>query len=192
MGQAHRNDPTLIQACLDGKQNAWGELVERYERLVYSVAMKSRLSPSDADDVFQTVFISLYRNLDQLKDQERLSAWLITTTHRESWRVSRRKQRTLNSEEFDLLEPVSMTEDEVEAAERQQLVREGLKELGGPCEALLSALFLGVDEPVYEQVAKQLGIPVGSIGPTRARCLKKLEQILSRKGFTDNPDNEVD
>lgn len=182
--QPIRNDPTLIQACLDGKQEAWNALVERYERLVYSVALKARLSPSDSDDVFQSVFISLYRNLSQLKDQQRLSAWLITTTHRESWRVARRRQRTLSSEEAEALEPVTVSPDELEAQERQQLVREGLRELGGPCEALLGALFLGADEPVYDEVAKQLGIPVGSIGPTRARCLKKLEQILSRKGFT--------
>ena len=186
MGQMHRNDPTLIQACLDGKQGAWDTLVERYQRLVYSVALKSRLSQSDADDVFQTVFISLYRNLAQLKDQDRLSAWLITTTHRESWRVSKRRGKTSSIDDANALEPVSVDPDELVATERQQIVRESLTELGGPCERLLKALFLGADEPAYDEIAKQLGIPVGSIGPTRARCLKKLEQIISKKGFADD------
>ncbi|MBI5863956.1 MAG: sigma-70 family RNA polymerase sigma factor [Planctomycetes bacterium] len=89
MSRSNTSDPSLVQACLDGSQQAWNELVDRYERLVYSVALKSRLSAADADDVFQTVFFSLHRNLPQLKDQARLSAWLITTTHRESWRVAR-------------------------------------------------------------------------------------------------------
>lgn len=185
MGQAHRNDPTLIQACLDGKQGAWDSLVERYERLVYSVALKSRLSPSDADDVFQTVFVSLYRNLSQLVDHERISAWLITTTHRESWRTAKRRKKLLSYDDSDAIEPESFDPDQLLALERQQVVRESLSELGGPCEKLLTALFLGTDNPAYDQVAAQLGIPVGSIGPTRARCLKKLEQIISGKGFME-------
>ena len=83
---AYRSDPRLIQACLAGDEVAWSELVEKYERLVLSVARKCGLSDTDADDVFQIVFTILYRRLEARTDQTRLSSWLITTTYRESWR----------------------------------------------------------------------------------------------------------
>src|SRR5215510_15119844 len=127
----NRSDSSLVQACLDGQQGAWDAVVERYERLVYSVALKSRLSPSDADDVFQAVFLSLYRNLSQVRDQARLSAWLITSTHREAWRVARRRLKTVDDLALNA-EPAALEPDEVEAVERQHLVRQSLTELGPP------------------------------------------------------------
>lgn len=177
-----RSDPSLVQACLDGQQAAWDALVDRYERLVYSVALKSRLSASDADDVFQSIFLSLYRNLAQVRDQARLSSWLITSTHREAWRVAKRRLKTID-EDAGGNEPSVLDSDLVETAEQQHLVRQSLRELGPPCEALLKALFYQADEPAYEKIAAELDMPIGSIGPTRSRCLKKLERILSRHGF---------
>lgn len=85
----HGSDPALVQACLDGAETAWETLVERYGRLVYAIARRSGVSPEDADDVFQVVFTTLFRRLHGLRDQTRLSSWLITVTHRESWRVAR-------------------------------------------------------------------------------------------------------
>lgn len=180
----NRSDGALVQACIEGQQAAWDVLVDRYERLVYSIALKSRLSPSDADDVFQTVFLSLYRNLSHVRDHARLSAWLITSTHREAWRVARRRLKSLDDQTLNA-EPAALDPDEVESAERQQLVRQSLTELGPPCESLLKALFFQADEPAYDQIARELDMPIGSIGPTRARCLKKMERILARLGFDD-------
>jgi RNA polymerase sigma factor (sigma-70 family) len=182
MNLSNRTDPSLVRACLDGQPRAWDALVERYERLVYSVALKSRLSPSDADDVFQMVFLSLYRNLSQVRDQARLSAWLITCTHREAWRVAKRRMKTLDDASAEF-EPSAFDPDEIEADEQQHIVRQSLTELGGPCEDLLKALFFQTDEPAYDEIAARLAMPIGSIGPTRARCLKKLERILSHHGF---------
>lgn len=184
MGFQNRDDHGLVLACLQGQQAAWDALVERYERLVYSVALKSGIAPADADDVFQAVFISLFRNLESLKDESRVSAWLITTSYRESWRVAKRRQKA-GSDEIAREEPAAPSSDELEALERQQLVRQALTELGGPCQTLLTALFLGKDEVRYDAIARELGIPIGSIGPTRARCLKKLEKILAKHGFAD-------
>lgn len=189
MGIHNRDDHALVVACLQGQQAAWDALVVRYERLVYSIALKSGLAAADADDVFQAVFISLYRNLESLKDVARVSAWLITTTHRESWRVAKRRQKA-GSDEIARAEPAEINPDEVEAAERQHVVRQGLTELGGPCQALLTALFLGKDEVRYDVIARELDIPIGSIGPTRARCLKKLEKILARFGFTPETESQ--
>ena len=86
---AYRSDPRLIARCVDGDQAAWDDLVDRYGRLVYSIARRYGLD-ADADDVFQNVFSALFRSLDRLRDKGRLSSWLITTTHRECWRVGRR------------------------------------------------------------------------------------------------------
>lgn len=178
----YRDDSTLVEACLNGDPRAWQYLVERYGRLVYSIPRRYGLSDSDADDVHQSVFLQFHRNLSQLEDRSRVTAWLITTAHRESWRVGKRagKYPQLDERIHDVSAP---DEDELLRWERQHLIREGLKRLGGKCEALLSELFLAKSEVSYEDVAERLGIPVGSIGPTRARCMKKLEEILLQMGY---------
>ncbi|MHC4949076.1 MAG: RNA polymerase sigma factor [Planctomycetota bacterium] len=176
----HRSDPALVQACLRGDRAAWDRLVDQYGRLVYSIAHRYGLEEGDADDVFQAVFLVLFRRLETLKDQTRLSAWLITTTHRECWRIGRRSEVPgLEETITDLGEP---SEEQSERWERQHLVRLGLERLGGRCQELLQALFLEGAETGYESIAARLGMPVGSIGPTRARCFAKLERILSELG----------
>lgn len=117
------------------------------------------------------------------------SAWLITTTHRECWRIGRNRNRTLDLE-HDFAD-VSQPEDaRIEQWERQQLVRQALEELGGTCEELLSALFLTPAVEDYERIAGRLNMKVGSIGPTRARCFKKLEPILKRLGLEPPAETE--
>jgi RNA polymerase sigma factor (sigma-70 family) len=183
---AYRSDPKLVGRCLDGDQSAWNEIVERYGRLVYSVARRYGLDDADADDVFQGVFAALFQHLDRLRDQTRLSSWLITTTHRTCWRIGRRPG---GPEDLDQrIVDVSAPSDENAAQwEQQQLVREGLARLGGQCEALLTALFLEPGTPDYDAVAARLEMPRGSIGPTRARCFKKLERILVELGIDPGP-----
>jgi RNA polymerase sigma factor (sigma-70 family) len=174
----HEPASKLIAACLRGEQRAWNELVDQYGRLVYSIPRRYRLSDSDADDVFQAVFLNLYRNLDHLRDGERLSAWLITTTHRECWRVGKASSRYV---ELDAMIPDvgSPSDEQIADWEQQHLIRQALADIGGRCEALLKALFLDRLEPSYEEIAARIGIPIGSIGPTRARCLEKLARRLA-------------
>jgi RNA polymerase sigma factor (sigma-70 family) len=178
----YRSDPNLVQACLDGKQSAWDELVERYGRLVYSIARDCGLAETDAEDAFQNVFLVLHRRLETLRDQTKLTSWLITTTRRECWRVARRSRRT---SEHDLLEIDAAEAERTREWEQAQDVREALERLGGRCEELLTALFLDPRQPNYEQIAARLGMPLGSIGPTRARCFQKLEQILRDLGVQE-------
>jgi RNA polymerase sigma factor (sigma-70 family) len=176
------SDPDLVQACLEGDETAWTTLVERYQRLVLSVARKSGLSEADADDVFQIVFTTLFRRLEGLRDQTRLSSWLITTTYREAWRLGKNTSRHMALEDaiVDVGKPPA---DLVAEAEREQLVRDAMARLDVRCHDLLTALFLADDVPSYDQIAAQFGMPVGSIGPTRARCFKKLEAILIELGL---------
>ena len=176
------SDPELVQACLAGDRAAWDEVVARYGRLVYAIPFRCGLDASDADDVFQNVFTILLRRLEGLRDQTRLSSWLITTTYRESWRHSREKRRGGPLDE-DLVHEGAPPLEEVVRGEREQQVREALSALDDRCQALLTALFLDPDEADYATIADRLGMPIGSIGPTRARCFRKLETALAELGF---------
>lgn len=180
-----RSDPELIRRCIEGDQAAWDRLVDQYGRLVYSIPRGYGMSADDADDVFQNVFVIVYRKLSTLKDLTRLSSWLITTTHRECWRL-RRSHEVPVEDDLPRL-PEEAAPDDVERWERQQTVRELLDRLGDPCRALLTALFLDSSEPSYARIAERLGIPVGSIGPTRARCFRKLEKLMRSAGFDPLP-----
>ena len=182
----YQDDPKLITACLAGKQNAWDELVERYGRLIYSIPRKYGFCDADADDVYSSVFTILFRKLDTVRDQSRLAAWIIRTTHRECYRIGKKANRYTELDHLieDVSEPAP---DQLMQWEHQQLVREGLIQLGGRCQELLTALFMEQANPDYEAIADQLGMKVGSIGPTRARCFEKLEKILLEMGL--NPKN---
>lgn len=176
------SDADLVQACLDGDAGAWDELLHRYGRLVYSIPRRYGFSDADADDVFQVVLTILFRKLDTIRDRDRLSAWLIRTTHRECYRIGKKSGRysELDRDIEDVNEPSDL---DAELWERRQLVRQGLRRLGGRCEQLLTALFVVAGQPDYETIARQLDMRVGSIGPTRARCFGKLEKILIELGL---------
>ncbi len=178
------SDADLVQACLDGDAAAWDEVLRRFGRLVYSIPRRYGFSDADADDVFQTVLTILFRKLDTIRDRDRLSAWLIRTTHRECYRIGKQSGRyaELDRDIEDVNEP---TGEDAELWERRQLVRQGLRRLGGRCEQLLTALFVTPGQPSYETIARQLDIKVGSIGPTRARCFEKLEKILVVLGLAE-------
>ena len=178
----YRPDPEIIHACLRGDQRAWNLLVDRYSRLVYSVPRRFGLNESDAGEVAQNVFLTLFRKLDTLGDHLLLARWLLTTAHRETWRIgkARRKYSELDAIMPDVSSP---SDEQLEQWERQQIVREALDRLGGRCKTLLAALFRGPGKPDYEAVARELDMPVGSIGPTRARCFAKLEPILRELGL---------
>lgn len=178
------SDTELIQACLVGDQLAWEELVDRYGRLVYAIPRRMGLSATDADDVFQEVFAALVRSLGSVRDQARLSAWLITTTRRECWRRGRATARARESELTEAIEDGgSGPAEEVVRWEREQGVRQAMRRLDERCRELLTALFLDPATPSYDAIAARLGMRVGSIGPTRARCFKKLDAILRELGF---------
>lgn len=183
---ADQDDPALIEMCLAGSQDAWTELVRRYSRLVYSIALKSGLDDDGAADVVQDVFTIVLRRLESLRDTERFSAWLITTSHRESWRArKRRPEQPLD----DAIEPVDddpTAAEQVIAWEEASIVHRALAKLGGRCQRLLHMLFLQEPRPSYESIADDLGISIGSIGPTRGRCLKGLKGQIEALGMTDH------
>lgn len=188
---AESSDPELIAACLEGDHEAWEALLARYRRLIYSIPLKSRLSPDDAADIFQSVCLKLYEKLDTLRDHERISSWLITTTARASWRVSARQRREQQAFPADdegvsdslteLAATAPLADEEREMLERQQIIREGVESLPARCRDLITMLFYEKDELSYAEIARRMNMPVPSVGPTRARCLEKLKKLLQGK-----------
>ncbi len=185
----HRADPALVAACLAGDELAWQELVNRYGRLVYSIPRRMGMSDADAEDVFQNVFSTVLRALPSLQDQTRLSSWLITTTRRESWKVAGRSRANAHADVDEMAEILPDISDEpvadIERLEREHAVHAALARLDQKCRDLLTSLFLNPDDQSYEEIAARLGMAIGSIGPTRARCFRKLEPILREAGLDE-------
>jgi RNA polymerase sigma factor (sigma-70 family) len=176
-----RNDPPvtdLVMRARNSDQQAWDALVERYAPLIWSICRRYRLSGADADDVGQTVWLHLVDQLDRLRDPVALAGWLATTTRRECLHVRRAAQRLQASGQVPGAEDIPdqhapIAEDELLTAERHTALREALTQLPPRCQQLMVLLL--EDPPLpYAQISARLGIPVGSIGPSRARCLNKL------------------
>lgn len=187
---AERQDRELVADCLKGDRTAWETLMLRYQRLIYSIPIKARLSPDDAADVFQTVCLKMLENLSKLRDHEKVSSWLITTATRESWRVSARRRSEAapsrdEDDDFDAIKDLPdmgpLADQRGVEMERQQAVREAVDSLAERCRELLTMLFYKEDEFSYTDIAQRMRMPVSSIGPTRARCLEKLKRALEGK-----------
>lgn len=168
-----RVDNDLIEHCLAGDQAAWQDLVNKYQRLVYSVAHTLCPQPEDVSDVFQQVWMELYQQLAQLRQVKALPAWLITVTRRRSYALIRSKHGSeqLNEELPDLTR-------RLEAIEHEHAVERGLTQLPERCRRLIDLLYFRMDEPSYAEISKEMKMPVSSVGPTRSRCLEKLRKLL--------------
>jgi RNA polymerase sigma factor (sigma-70 family) len=178
-------DSELVSLCLQGDTQAWEALIVRYKRLIYSIPVRFGLSSADASDVFQAVCLKLIEHLQGLKDETKVSAWLITTTTRQCIHLKSLRQREPGAEE-DYEEPPDPADD-LEAlriqTEEQQTVREAVEQLPQRCRALLELLYFDPKALSYDEISENLNIPVASIGPTRARCLEKLKTLLRRRGI---------
>jgi RNA polymerase sigma factor (sigma-70 family) len=176
------DDGALLRRCQAGDHRAWRDLVSRHGGLVYAIARTHRLPEDACDDVAQTVFASLLKHLNDVREPAALVGWLATTARRECWRVVRKSRaqerlaRGVASASGEAQE--QQPEVSLERVEQAHRVRIALDELGGRCKELLTALFASPDKPDYTLIASRLGMPIGSIGPTRLRCLAKLAEIL--------------
>lgn len=184
MGQV--SDAQLIQACLRGDERAWEALLERYERLIYSIPRRYGMSEHEAAEVFQNVCITLLEQLERLRHYEKLGAWLVTTTRRECWRQWRQSKASDPATQDDPFTPPTAPEaspEEVVAEyEEHMRVRRALERLAEGCRKLLWHLYYDPAQPSYADIARRLNLPLGSIGPTRARCLEKLRLVLEESG----------
>ncbi|WP_434440982.1 RNA polymerase sigma factor [Lentzea sp. E54] len=182
----------LVSAAAEGDQSAWNEIVDRYTPLVVSVIYKHRLRPSDAADVNQTLWLRLVEQIGRLREPEALPGWIMTTTRNECLRVLRVQQRTHLYDplsESDALESEQVDADveaDLLAVERRQALRDGFAELTEQCKRLLTKLMTD-PPPSYQVVSEELAMPVGSIGPTRIRCLEKLRKTPAISAFLGSP-----
>jgi len=169
-------DATLIEACLQGEEEAWSVLVERYSRLIYSIPIRFGFPQSVADEIFQETCLALLEGMHTLQNYDRLSSWLMTVSRRSCIRRMRQKPEVEMDEDWETAVPANEPplETSLIQLEQEHLIHQALASIDPRCQELLTALFLTQPSPSYEEIANQLDIPLGSIGPYRSRCLKKL------------------
>jgi RNA polymerase sigma factor (sigma-70 family) len=183
-GDRDRAAESLVRAAARGDAGAWDELVERYAGLVWAVARAHRLSAADAADVAQTTWLRLLEHLGRLKAPGAVGAWLATTARRECLHVLRQAARCRPSDVVP--EPVADTEADADLpllmAERDATLWKAFTRLPARDQALLR-LLTSDPRPSYDEIGSALGMPIGSIGPTRARALERLRRETDRLGL---------
>lgn len=170
----------LLTLAANGEQSAWEALVDRFGNVVWSVARGYRLDDATAKDVSQAVWLKLVENVDNIRDPERLPGWLATTCRREAMKVSKARDRAIPTEfEHDVEDPGSSLDELLIDDEEHRFIVQAFKTLDDVCRQLLRLII--VEPPLsYEEISDATGRPIGSLGPTRARCLEKLKSALSR------------
>ncbi|GAA4717531.1 RNA polymerase sigma factor [Phytohabitans rumicis] len=180
----------LVTRARDGDRAAWDEVVERYAPLVFAVCRRYRLSMADAEDVNQSVWLRLVEHLSALREPAALPGWIATTTQRECLRLLRSTRRSEPVdplvEGHDVADVAAVAvEEEVLAHERNAAARAAFGELPPRCQLLLSLLMR--DPPVpYEEIGRRLHMRVGSIGPSRARCLDRMRRCPAIVALLDS------
>lgn len=171
----------LVALVRAGDQRAWVALTGRYTNLLWSVARAMRLDRADAADAVQTTWLRLVERLDSLREPEHLGSWLVTTARRECLVTLRRTARVRPGLSEDLTDLPAATDPLDEALlreERDVALWTAFGRLTARCQALLRVL-MADPPPSYAQVSDALDLPVGSIGPTRQRCLNSLRQVMA-------------
>ena len=176
-----RPDVELIEACRQGHQDSWSELIRRYKQLIYSVIRTYDVPPQDGLDIFQAVCLDLFTGLAQLRETKAISKWIITITSHHCMRWKNQYRR----------DPVSQGDPKVEVGsqvdtcrlEQEQIVRRALDQLSRRCRLMIHMLFFRHPPLPYMELAPKMGLAVGSIGFIRSRCLKRLRTELELHGF---------
>lgn len=185
------SDEALLNRCKAGQAAAWSTLVRRYQRLIFTIALRAGLGEEAAADIFQITFARLFENLDRIQDASRVRAWLVTTAKRECLLLldqqRRRAEETLQSDPDDPTTDVlaqqpdsaPLAEDLLAQLQQHDRLRRAVDQLDPRSRQFVELAFLQ-DEPLsYGELAARLGIAEGSIGPTRVRCLDKLRRLLA-------------
>lgn len=182
------NNAALVQGCLAGAEAAWAALFTRYSRLIYKIPLSFGFPLLDAEELFQEIALEIVERLADLREPERLHPWIVTIARRVCIRRFRSAPKYATVD-FQLLEneferDADSLEDLLIRLEEYNLLRKALAELEPRCRALLSELFLKEQPLSHNAVADLLQMPLGSIGPTRTRCLDKLREHVDRLSQT--------
>lgn len=169
-----------VRRAAAGDKVAWAAIVDSFNRMVWGVATSFRLGPADAGEVVQITWMRLLEHIDRIEHPERLGGWLATTARHEALRLLRLRNRELPTDDESTFEPAARSEptpeDVVLDRDRDRRLWAAFRRLSDRCRTLLQLVV--VDRPPYAAVAAALDMPVGSIGPTRARCLQRLRLLL--------------
>ena len=186
----------LVRSAASGDKTAWTTLVAHFSGLVWSIARAHRLGSADAEEVFQITWLRLIENVSRLKDPERVGAWLATTARNESVKVIRLGARTTITDSPYVLDrasdeesPENVVLESEEGSARMRRTRQlwsAFHQLPGRCQQLLRML-IASPPPSYADIAALLEIAIGSIGPTRGRCLQQLRALLAESEAADSP-----
>lgn len=173
----------LFRRAEAGEQAAWNAIVDRYTKLLWSVARAHRLGTADAADVVQTTWLRLVEHFGRIEDPERLAGWLATTARRECLQTLRRAGRELVKDVDDIIlgvveECPVPVDARLLAEERDVALWASFERLSVRCQVLLRIL-MATPPPDYATVSAELDMPVGSIGPTRGRCLNQLRKLVT-------------
>lgn len=177
-------DAGLVEACLRGEEAAWEQLVRRHASLVYAVPYKYGLDGDEAADVFQNTWAALWRELDTVRNRDRLSPWLITVSSRLSYQQLERRRRE-QATDVDLLlqdEPDSNTPPDEQAIARLEAaaLNRAMSRLPDHCRQLLEMLFYEPRAPTYVEMARRLAVSPDTIGSWRGRCLRQLKSLMEQ------------
>ena len=170
-----------VRRAATGDLQAWNRLIDQYSKLIWSITANFKLAESDAADVVQTTWMRLIEHIDRIEQPARVGSWLASTARNECLRhVAARKRIVLVHEDGELDSPDRHgpeVDEALLASERAQYVRDAMAHLPPQWRRLMELLM--ADPPAsYSEISDQLGLPIGSIGPTRGRCLAKLRVLL--------------
>lgn len=180
-------DDKLVRECLDGNEEAWSALVDKYKNLIYSIPVKYRFSSDDATDIFQSVCLELLSELPKLRNAKALPKWIMQITTHKCLRHKNQSMRVMPvGLEEELPEQVAPPQAEhiLREAEEEQNLRVALSGLPPRCRQLIHMLFYEEPARPYHTIASELGLAPGSIGFIRQRCLDKLRKQLQEVGFS--------
>jgi len=181
-----RQDEDLVRECIDGSDDAWSFLVDKYRNLIFSIPLKYGMSVDEAGEILQEVFLKLLSELPRLREPRALPAWLMRVTAHECchWKKKQRRVFSMQVEagvEFTAAPEVDNTI--LEEVRREQILRETIADQAPRCRRLIEMLFFSSPVVPYERVAELLGVAKGSIGFIRMRCLERLRRRLQERGF---------
>ena len=186
-GQGPRTDRELVAACVSGDEQAWSELIDRYNRLIFSIPLKQGLDRDQAADIFQAVCLDLVAELPRLRDPQALPKWLIQTTLHKVSKWRRRSERFVadgdeRAEQAEAPE-TDMPDAFIREVQQAQAMREAVSGLSDRCRQMVQMLFFETPPRPYKDVASRLGVATGSIGFLRGRCLDRLRSALEGIGL---------
>jgi RNA polymerase sigma factor (sigma-70 family) len=183
-------DRELLIACRRGDESSWEALVDRYQRLIYAIPRRAGLNEDQAGEVFQDVFLTLFQKMHEIDDPDRLHAWLVTTARRKTWRLLTKERPRQCGQGDDamgredslaiIVDEAPLPDEMLIRLEEQHRLRIAISSLDERCQKLLTMLYYRAEPAPYSEIAAAFGTSEGSIGPTRARCLKKLLQLLEK------------